>query len=119
MKERALYFAQAVTLSVVKYRILKYSILIPDTFFDICIYSRYFGIFGYSILFRYSVFKSILNRFEHRISVFSYKPGTQSALVIDIPSFVYLIISLIATHDLGTITFKNPFRRRDDPLVFT
>ena len=32
VKDRSLYLARAVTLRVVKYRILKYSILIPDTF---------------------------------------------------------------------------------------
>ena len=53
-----------VAIRVVTYRILKYSILIPDTFFYICIYFRYFEILGwhrkYPIQeYHFSILKSI------------------------------------------------------------
>ena len=76
VKERSLYFACAVNLRVIEYRILKYSKLILDTFLEICIYSRYFEILGYSILFRYSVFKSILFRVEYLYSILFDTFGT-------------------------------------------
>ena len=50
---------------VVTYRILKYSILIPDTFLDICIYSRYFEIFGW-----YRKYRIVSNT---RIPFFNFK----------------------------------------------
>ena len=75
---------------VVMYRILKYSIRIPDTFFDICIYSRYFWIFGYSILFT-----------KYRILLNTWMINTYSGKACDdiFTTYAHTTHEYINTHD--------------------